>query len=184
MIDYWVWDNLLDINKIKEINSFIENNFNSIEDPKAWGKSHDGKRLKYTDTKIITWEKVKHLLQEVEDKCLWTARKEFGYNVYSLNNLDQIFDNTYKEGGEYGWHIDSSRSNLYDVKLTLLVNTSEDPYEGGQFKIFNNGEYEVKELNKSGNAILMKSNLNHKVASVTKGVRRSIALFFYGPKFI
>ena len=30
----------------------------------------------------------------------------------------------------------------------------------------------------------MKSNLNHKVTSVTKGVRRSIALFFYGPKFI
>jgi predicted 2-oxoglutarate/Fe(II)-dependent dioxygenase YbiX len=41
----------------------------------------------------------------------------------------------------------------------------------------------IKELNNSGNTIMFKSAINHKVTPVTKGERRTLAIFLYGPAF-
>ena len=51
-----------------------------------------------------------------------------------------------KKKSEYGWHYESSRSDIYDVKLTVLVNLS-DKYTGGKFCIFNGEEHVVEHLN-------------------------------------
>ena len=183
IIDYWSWKNILSLDEIKKINSFIENNYEWKEDAETWATGDNGERKKYTDTKLITWGKVKHLLQDIEDKSIWTATKEFGYNVYPFNNLDQMFHNTYALNEKYDWHVDSSRSNQYDVKLSMIINMSEEPYEGGQFHLFIGGDKVCTELDSPGSAILFKSFLNHKVSPVTKGVRKSLAIFLDGPKF-
>ena len=49
------------------------------------------------------------------------------YNVYGIND-------------EYGWHIDSENKFKYDMKLTCLLNLSEEPYEGGIFCLINGKE--------------------------------------------
>jgi PKHD-type hydroxylase len=58
-----------------------------------------------------------------------------------------------------------------------------EQYEGGQFQLFNTNEYEVKELNIPGNVVMFKSYINHRVLPVTKGQRRTLAIFLKGPKF-
>ena len=86
--------------------------------------------------------------------------------------------------GEYGWHCDGSNSPNYDIKFTMLINASLEPYQGGKFFIFGNGgEQEVKELEQPGNVVILKSNIPHRVTPVTKGKRHSITLFYSGPRF-
>ena len=71
-----------------------------------------------------------------------------------------------------------------DIKFTMLINASLEPYEGGKFFIFGNGgEREVGELAKPGNVVILKSSIPHRVTPVTKGKRHSITLFYSGPKF-
>ena len=45
--------------------------------------------------------------------------------------------NIYGKNGKYGWHIDASTNLLSDMKLTCLLNLSEEPYEGGEFCMIN-----------------------------------------------
>ena len=47
----------------------------------------------------------------------------------------------------------------------------------------NDEENEIKQLNIPGNAIMLKSHLNHKVLPVTKGERNTLTFFICGPKF-
>jgi PKHD-type hydroxylase len=90
-----------------------------------------------------------------------------------------IYDSKHK--GSYDWHYDSSKSDMYDVKLTVLVNLSEK-YTGGKFHIFHGDEYVVEEF-EPGTLLLFKSNLNHKVSPVLTGVRKTLTLLINGPKF-
>ena len=65
----------------------------------------------------------------------------------------------------------------------MLVNVSTQPYEGGTFNIFTNGPYVVNEFSKPGDILIIRSFLNHMVLPVTKGVRKTLAIFLEGPVF-
>ena len=73
---------------------------------------------------------------------------------------------------------------MYDVKLTLLINLSLKKYEGGKFEYLNNKWIEVKELEKPGNVVILKSYFHHRVTPVTSGERRTLTHFMVGPRFI
>ena len=60
---------------------------------------------------------------------------------------------------------------------------STKSYEGGEFKYFRNQEYEIPTLNIPGNAIVIRSNLNHQVLPITKGERNTLTYFICGPRF-
>ena len=73
---------------------------------------------------------------------------------------------------------------MVDCKLTLLINLSDEPYEGGQFQIHTENEPRtIDSYNKSGSAIIFKSHILHRVLPVTSGIRKSLALFLTGPRF-
>tara|TARA_R100000231_G_scaffold39276_1_gene34165 strand:- start:572 stop:1141 length:570 start_codon:yes stop_codon:yes gene_type:complete len=186
----WKWDyffikDFFSKEEIKKINQNIEQNHLSIEDTSKVSKyTESNKSKKKTKTYQINYGKIKPLLKNLEELANEINEANFGFDLYSLKSTSNVLLNVYdsKTKSQYDWHFDHSRSDIYDVKLTLLVNLSLKKYDGGSFEIFNSGSYKIKELDKPGSAILIKSYLNHKVNLVTKGERRTLTLFLKGPK--
>jgi PKHD-type hydroxylase len=102
-----------------------------------------------------------------------------------------------KDAGHYAYHTDIMfrGSNLQGgpegfetrkLSMSLLLNEPGVDFEGGEFYINVGGNGNVgagiKEL-KLGTAILFPSFIMHKVAPVTKGVRKSLVVWVTGPKF-
>ena len=103
----------------------------------------------------------------------------FNYNVYDGETKD-----------EYGWHTDGTQDGApTDIKLTCILNLSEDTYEGGDLVIFPNYQDTKKEEYKNlvgkfrtpGTAIIFNSFMPHKVLPVTKGKRITLTYWVEGP---
>ena len=86
----------------------------------------------------------------------------------------------YGTDGEYGWHIDATTTYPYDVKLTCMLNLSEEPYEGGEFctKIPNKEQPYI-----SGEGLVLPSLIAHKVNPITKGKRITLTYWASGPSW-
>ena len=178
--DYLFYKNFLDHKDIKLLNQFIEAN-------------HDGKEAihnqavgkKKTKTFITAYQKLRHHLKNIQHWVNYLNERNFGYDISNFKDPDGVLLNVYdsKQKGEYGWHMDSSRSDIFDVKITALINVSTQKYEGGEFSLFSAGPIRVKELDTPGTLVLIKSAMNHKVDVITKGERRTLTLFVHGPKF-
>ena len=183
--DYWYWKKFITKDKIKEINNFINNNFDSYEDAQHPAKTVNNESKKTAVVKTIKYKKIKEHVADIVDTMVLTNQRNFGYILHGLNPLSTINLNFYSEGdkGKYDWHTDSSINDISDIKLTGLINVSEKEYEGGDFYIFNNNEIKVNNFSEPGDMILLKSNLHHKVSPVVKGERRTLTIFFEGPKF-
>tara|TARA_R110000822_G_scaffold88654_1_gene205297 strand:+ start:4119 stop:4685 length:567 start_codon:yes stop_codon:yes gene_type:complete len=183
--NYWHWNNLISKNEIVFINKFIDSNFDIIEDKESSSKDIEGNHKKNNTVKIILYKKIKHLLNNVINNCTHVARYNFGYDVFEPSDTDGCNLNIYssKKREKYSWHTDGTDNPLIDIKLTILINLSLKKYEGGSFYLFYNNEMEVPELTSPGNVVMFKSAINHKVTSVTKGERRTLAVFLYGPAF-
>ena len=102
-------------------------------------------------------------------------RNLLNYNVYDSSNY-----------GEYDFHIDSSSAEQpFDIKLTAMINLSEEYYEGGDFIMFQGERFRtINEFSSPGSSILFNSWIPHKVTPVTKGIRKTISYWFRGPRFI
>lgn len=183
--NYWHWNNLINKKDIIKINNFIEENFDLIEDKESSSKDLNNNYKKNSTVKIISFKKIKHLLNNIIEYAVYTARHNFGYDVFYPSDLDGCNLNIYSDNnlGKYDWHTDGTNNPLTDIKFTILINVSLKKYEGGSFYLFHNNEMEIKELNNAGNIVMFKSAINHKVTPVTKGERRTLAIFLYGPAF-
>jgi predicted 2-oxoglutarate/Fe(II)-dependent dioxygenase YbiX len=183
--NYWYWNNLLNNKDIKKINKFIECNFDFFEKEEDKANDNLNPNKKTSTVKIIYFKKIKHLIEDVIEKSINVSRINFGYDIWYPSNMDTCNLNiySYKNLEKYDWHTDETNRELIDIKMTILINLSLKKYEGGNFYLFKGNEIEVKELNNPGNVIMFKSHVNHKVTPVTKGERRTLALFLYGPAF-
>lgn len=89
------------------------------------------------------------------------------------------------EGGHYDWHgdVDWNEGLLADRKLSMTVQLSDpSEYEGGQFEF---GEVECpNEYSRvKGTVLVFPSYLTHRVTPVTKGVRKSLVSWWWGPRW-
>ena len=111
-------------------------------------------------------------------------KENFGFDLYDFTEYDTVNFNQYdsSEQGEYGWHTDFPLSLFHQLKLTILVNLSTEPYEGGDFEIFLNGPIPVPDFKEPGGVLIFPSYISHRVTPVTKGSRASMALFASGPR--
>ena len=186
----WKWDyayvqNFFNKKEIKKLNNLIEKNYLNIEDHSMVSTYADSnKSKKKTKTYEINFGKIKPFVKNLEEIISELNETNFNYDLFSLkdssNTILKIYDS--KEKSHYDWHFDTSRSDIYDIKFTVIINLSIKKYSGGSFQIFNSGEYDVKELDKPGSLVMIKSYLNHRVLPVTSGERRSLVLFIRGPK--
>ena len=107
----------------------------------------------------------------------------FGYDIYWNFHLEKFTYNEYGEGGEYAWHTDANCGEQpIDLKLTCILNLSEEPYEGGDFYTVLDKENEPMPFT-SGHAIVFTSLLAHKVTPVTKGKRITLTYWAEGPSW-
>ena len=114
------------------------------------------------------------------------VERDFGYNVFYPHSDWYLNHNTYdsKSNDSYPWHIDNSGRASYDIKMTVLINLSEESYDGGEFEL-NMGEKPdlINEYSSPGSVVMFKSHILHRVKPVTSGIRKSLTLFIAGPKF-
>lgn len=111
-------------------------------------------------------------------------KENFGFDLYDFTEYDTINYNQYdaSKNGEYGWHTDFPLTMFHQIKLTILVNLSTGPYEGGDFEIFLNGPIPVADFKEPGGVLVFPSYIPHRVTPVTKGTRSSMSLFATGPR--
>ena len=108
----------------------------------------------------------------------------FGVELFSKIPSSLNF-NTYDVGQYYGCHKDSNPlGSASDIKLTAILNLSEQKFTGGEFVLFfGNREIEISELANTGSLIVFPSFFYHEVKPVTNGQRISISAWFLGPNW-
>lgn len=183
---YYYWQPQFTKKEIKELNKFIENNYCEEENSKVTAQI-DGVKLKHdNNTKLIRWYLVKPYLQKVYGYADYVLTHDYGFLTYPYPDDKFINLTTYtsKQKDYYKWHLDQeSKATGFDIKGTLLINVSEEKYEGGDLKIFYQGEIIIDKFKEPGSMVLFHGFVNHEVTPVTKGTRKTIAVFFGGPKW-
>ena len=130
---------------------------------------------------IVPCSPLMDLLHPWMYQCQGTNIEFFGYDIYWDFHLETFNYNVYGESGEYGWHVDSKRGQTpVDIKLTCMLNLSEDPYEGGEFHMITSDE-EIKFT--SGMGVIFTSLVAHKVTPVTKEERITLSYWAQGPSW-
>ena len=185
MIDYYYFNNYLSKSEIVNLNKFIESNYYRKEPVGLAAKDANGKPIKNSDVFQIEYHKIKDKLNTIIQDAYGVGLRQFGYDLTHPNDLDHLHLNVYssKNQGEYKSHYDASDSNMWDIKLTLLVNVSLKKYEGGDFEYLNSQFIRVKELENPGSVLIFKSHFHHRVLPVTFGERRTLTHFMLGPRF-
>ena len=119
---------------------------------------------------------------------LWRFTEEANRRAFSFD-VTRCCDVQYteyhaSESGHYNWHIDVAYASdvPFDRKISLTVQLSDpSDYEGGEFGI---SRVDLPEWHKEkGTVLAFPSYILHKVAPVTKGVRRSLVAWFEGPRW-
>lgn len=91
---------------------------------------------------------------------------------YTVYGADQHFD----------WHVDLGPGSTSARKLSMSIQLSDSSdYEGGALEFINVPTH--PEAVQCGTAIVFPSFLAHRVTPVTRGVRRSLVAWAYGPTF-
>ena len=181
-ITFWCWDNILNQDQIKQINLICKKHYNLDT------KDQAAKNIvKTADVKLIEWGFLKPIMHHVNDSWRATNAFSFGFNIFQTLDIDMWNINTYdsKNNEEYNLHYDATDNHVSDIKLTGIVNISDEPYEGGEFIIFYDGNFqEIPEIKNPGSSILLRHSMLHKVNPVTKGIRKTLSYWLMGPKFI
>tara|TARA_A100001234_G_C12543758_1_gene350048 strand:- start:108 stop:650 length:543 start_codon:yes stop_codon:yes gene_type:complete len=170
--------NIFNGDQIKEINKVIKSNFVEGKDDFAVDSQ------KTSDVKFIYLGKIQKYILPFIDFCLMANNNYFSFDLHPLTSLKKLNYNSYEVGTEYNWHIDAvPNDNVRDIKLTALLNLSEEPYEGGELVLFRANEIICTEFNKPGTGIIFPSFINHKVNKIISGKRHTLAIWLSGPKF-
>tara|TARA_Y100000758_G_scaffold118381_1_gene83187 strand:- start:384 stop:956 length:573 start_codon:yes stop_codon:yes gene_type:complete len=114
-------------------------------------------------------------------KCQEINKQHFAYDIYWRLHLDVLNYNVYGINDEYDLHIDAINDKTdppTDMKLTCILNLSEEPYEGGEFEAI---VYDSPHKFTSGMGLIINSLISHKVTPITKGERITLTYFAIGP---
>lgn len=184
-IDYWVWENIFSKKERKKINDIILTNYLDVESDKFVAKDKNNISKKQAKTYYIYYKDLKNLIYDATEKVFSINKHHFGYDIYPLNNYLCLNYNVYDSSnkGEYDWHTDGSSSSILDFKLTMLVNLSEESFEGGDLLLEGTNQVKINNFEKPGSVTIFKSYLRHKVTPVTKGIRKTLTIFLEGPRF-
>jgi len=136
-------------------------------------------------TTTISWipfKEMPEMYSQIEATMQATNLNHFGFEDMKITEPAQFTE--YPKGGFYDWHIDLDINGTHEppvrkISMTILLS---DP------STFKGGHLEFMEKNKmpalkQGQAIFFASFIRHRVAPVTKGMRRSLVMWFGGTPF-
>jgi hypothetical protein len=181
LYDYWFHQNFFSLKEIKKINKTILENKdpNQIDFP----AEHI---TKINEVTICKYFYLKNIFCKFRNYIEFINNTYFGYDIFNEQDNDNIHYNVYdfKKQSRYDYHTDGTfPKEIFDMKLTCLINTSEKPYEGGKFYINKGKEINIKEFDSPGSIIIFPSIFLHKISPVTKGIRSSVTYWIHGPKW-
>ena len=138
-----------------------------------------------TRTSHISWipfKKMKDMYKDIEKIMKTTNGNHFGFDGMTITEMAQYTE--YPEGGFYDWHVDNdinceNEPPVRKISMTCLL-SPENEFEGGDLELVKPGQ--AVKL-KQGQAAFFASFIQHRVAPVTKGVRRSLVMWFGGTPF-
>ena len=160
--------------QVKEINKKIKENIFQKEE-KSSGSATASKIGEFFYVPCVP---LMELIHPWLYQCQLANKNVFGFDVYWDFHLEGLNYNVYKMNNEYTWHIDATQEDAFDMKLTCLLNLSEEPYEGGEFSTINSTE---RIEFTSGMGLVFNSLIAHKVTPITKGERITLTYFGMGP---
>ena len=147
------------------------------------GKKDGGIVDTNTRTSHISWipfSKMPEMYRDIETTMKKVNGNHFGFEGMQITEYAQYTE--YPSGGFYDWHMDSDINFAHEptvrkISMTCLL-SHESEFEGGELEI-------EKEKNKvkliQGQAVFFASFIRHRVAPVTRGVRKSLVMWFGGP---
>jgi len=124
-------------------------------------------------------------MQPMYDDLIYLVQKinrnHFGFSNIQITEQAQVSE--YSKGQFYDWHTDSTidmdtEPPVRKLSMTLLLNDSSE-FEGGNLEIAGKKMSPMKQ----GHAAIFASFLQHRVTPVTKGVRKSLVVWFNGEPF-
>jgi PKHD-type hydroxylase len=138
-----------------------------------------------TRTSHISWipfSKLPEMYKVIENIMLKTNSNHFGFDGMRLTEPAQYTE--YPTGGFYDWHIDSDINCVNEppvrkISMTCLL-SPESEFEGGGLELMSDGKI-VRP--KQGQAIFFASYIRHRVIPISKGIRKSLVMWFGGPSF-
>ena len=173
----YITPKLFNGDQIRLLNENIKKNLIIAKD------SPNKKAIKTSQVKFVRLFSIQKLILPFIDFIISSNTNHFGYDLFQLTASKILNYNTYEVNEEYTWHIDASmQSPVRDIKLTCLLNCSEEKYEGGDLCLFRDGEVKIQNFN-PGSAVIFPSFTNHKVNKIISGSRATLAIWMEGPKF-
>ena len=138
-----------------------------------------------TRTSHISWipfNKMPEMYKTVERLMLKTNANHFGFENMQITEQAQYTE--YPEGGFYDWHTDNNVMMAHEppvrkISMTLLL-SPESEFEGGGLELMDENKVARP---KQGQAIFFASFIRHRVIPITKGVRKSLVMWFGGTPF-
>ena len=158
-------------------------------EPKQNAEVGNGKGIKggvidtKTRTSHISWipfKKMPDMYKDIEKTMNKTNGNHFGFDGMQITEMAQYTE--YPSGGFYDWHMDSDINFAHEptvrkISMTCLL-SHESEFEGGELQM-EKEENKVKLV--QGQAVFFASFIKHRVAPVTRGVRKSLVMWFGGP---
>ena len=151
------------------------------------------KKTRITD---VAWTNVQWMYDTIWP-FMMQANAEAGWQ-YDIKSAESSQVTRYKKGGFYNFHRDGAgchmskynnptnafvHDHVRKLSMTVLLNKS---FEGGNFEFasYNKEECDITpvEMNQ-GDIVVFPSFMEHRVASITKGIRYSLVTWFLGPPF-
>jgi PKHD-type hydroxylase len=138
-----------------------------------------------TRTSHISWipfNKMPEMYSTLENVMLRTNNNHFGFEGMKITEQAQYTE--YPAGGFYDWHMDSDVVGMNEppvrkISMTCLL-SHESEFEGGGLELMSDGKIARP---KQGQAIFFASYIRHRVIPITKGIRKSLVVWFGGPSF-
>ena len=138
-----------------------------------------------TRTSHISWipfNKMPEMYSTLEQIVNKTNNNHFGFDGVKITEQAQYTE--YPAGGFYDWHIDSDIVGMNEppvrkISMTCLL-SHESEFEGGGLELMSDGKIARP---KQGQAIFFASYIRHRVIPITKGIRKSLVMWFGGPSF-
>tara|TARA_Y100000741_G_scaffold302268_1_gene243904 strand:+ start:206 stop:751 length:546 start_codon:yes stop_codon:yes gene_type:complete len=170
--------NLFSPDQIKGINEQAKKSFISGSDYLATSAK------KSSNVKFLYLGSIQKFILPFLDYCFSVNNSKFGFDLFQLSSQTILNYNSYTVGTEYSWHVDAeSKSPIRDIKLTCLLNLSEEKFDGGDLYLFKGEEVKCSEFKEPGSAIVFPSFTNHRVDKLVSGSRSTLAIWMTGPKF-
>lgn len=154
-------------------------------EPREDGLVDDNQPNYDTRKSHISWIPFKKLPQmyEILNNVMQKINiNNFGFEGMQITEIAQYTE--YPSGGFYDWHTDSDVVGINEppvrkISMSCLLSQNNE-FEGGGMQFID----ETKNLFiEQGQAVFFASFIRHRVLPVTKGVRKSLVMWFGGPSF-